>query len=270
MKDDAIQEVEKNVDQIIGEMDLFDDDLMSMVFDKNIQATELLLKVILKRDDIVVISVAGQREFQNPIVGGRNIRLDILVQDCSGKFYNVEVQKKPEGAHIRRARFNSSMLDSRMLKEGQEFSELRDSYVVFITQTDIFGHGMPIYTINRYFEEIDSAFEDGSHIVYVNGSYKGDDAIGKLMHDFGCKRSEDIYYPELAEGVKHFKEEEGGRRIMCESVEKYADKKAETVRMDNQFEILKNLMESLKLTAEQAMAAMQLSEQDKAALLKRL
>ena len=72
-----------------------------------------------------------------------------------GKHYNVEVQKKPEGAHIRRARFNSSMLDSRMLKEGQEFSELEDSYVVFITQMDIFGYGIPIYTINRHFEEVE-------------------------------------------------------------------------------------------------------------------
>ena len=37
--------------------------------------------------------------------------------------------------------------------------------------------------------------------------------------DFGCKESKDIYYPELANGVKHFKEEEGGRKIMCEAVE---------------------------------------------------
>jgi hypothetical protein len=48
-------------------MDLFDDDLMSMVFDGNIEATELLLRVILKRDDITVVSVVGQREFQNPV-----------------------------------------------------------------------------------------------------------------------------------------------------------------------------------------------------------
>ena len=45
-----------------------------------------------------------------------------------GKHYNIEIQKKPEGAHIRCARFNSSMMDSRMLKEGQEFTELRDSF----------------------------------------------------------------------------------------------------------------------------------------------
>jgi hypothetical protein len=42
-----------------------------------------------------------------------------------------------------------------------------------------------------------------------------------MIHDFGCKDSKDIYYPELAKGVKHFKEE-GGRKIMCEAVERYA------------------------------------------------
>jgi len=224
MTDEEIQQDNKTVEQIVDDMNLFDDDLKSMVFDGNIEATGLLLKIILKRDDIIIIRVVGQREFQSPIVGGRNIRLDILAKDHTGKHYNIEVQKKPEGAHVRRARFNSSMKDSRMLKEGQEFSELQDSYMVFITQTDIFGYGLPIYTINRHFEEIDDEFDDGSHIVYANGSYKGDDAVGRLMHDFGCKRSKDIYYPELAKGVKHFKEEEG-RKVMCEAVEKYAEKK---------------------------------------------
>lgn len=266
MATEEIQQDTRTVDQIVDDMDLFDDDLMSMVFDGNIPATELLLKIILKRNDINVISVVGQREFQNPVVGGRNIRLDILAKDSVGKHYNVEVQKKPEGAHIRRARFNSSMMDSRMLKEGQEFSELRDSYMVFITQTDIFGHGIPIYTVNRHFEEIDDLFDDGSHIVYVNGSYTGDDAIGKLMHDFACKESKDIYYPELAKGVKHFKEEEGGRKIMCESVEKYADSK----RIDALYEAVKNLMETMKLSAEQAMSAIKVSENDRAILMKRL
>jgi hypothetical protein len=53
----------RTVEQIVDDMDLFDDDLMSMVFDGNIEATELLLRVILKRDDITVVSVVGQREF---------------------------------------------------------------------------------------------------------------------------------------------------------------------------------------------------------------
>lgn len=49
----------------------FDDDLLSMVFDANIEATDLL-RIILKQDDIQVVSVVGQREFQIPVVGGRD------------------------------------------------------------------------------------------------------------------------------------------------------------------------------------------------------
>ena len=274
MKEGEIKQDVKTVEQLVDGMNLFDDDLMSMVFDGNIEAAELLLRIILKRDDITVISVVGQKEFQNPVVGGRNIRLDILAVDSAGKHYNVEVQQKPEGAHVRRARFHSSMMDSRMLKEGQEFSEIPDSYMVFITRTDIFGRGIPIYTVNRRFEEIDDWFDDGSHIVYVNGSYRGEDAIGRLMHDFHCKESKDMYYKELRAGVKHFKEEEGGREAMCEAVEKYAERYAERYAdkrvSDEKIQMVKNVMKSMKWTAEQAMSAMQMSDHDRAELIKKL
>ncbi len=274
MSVEEIQQNIKTIEQIIDDMNLFDDDLMSLVFDANIPATELLLKIILKRDDIEVISVVGQREFQNPVVGGRDIRLDILAKDSTGKHYNIEVQKRPEGAHVRRARFNSSMMDSRMLKAGQEFSKLRDSYMIFITQTDIFGYGIPIYTVNRYFEEIDLPFNDGSHIVYVNGNYKGEDAIGKLMYDFGCKDSKNMYYSELAKSMKHFKEEEGGRKIMGEAVEKYAEKYAEqyaeNVRLNSLLDSIKKMMTNLKIEAEQAMNVLEINDSDREILQKRL
>lgn len=70
---EEIQLDKKIVEQIVDDIDLFDDDLMSMVFDGNNLAAGLLLKIVLKRDDITVISVVGQREFQNPVVGGRDI-----------------------------------------------------------------------------------------------------------------------------------------------------------------------------------------------------
>ncbi len=83
-----------------------------------------LLRIILKQNGIKVINVAGQREFQNPVVGGRNIRLDIFAKDVAGKYYNVEAQKKPEGAHIRRARFNTKdMYYSELAKGVKHFKE---------------------------------------------------------------------------------------------------------------------------------------------------
>ena len=224
-KETKKKQIYTNVEEIVDNMTLFDDDLMSIVFDANIPATELILKIILDRNDIKVVSVVGQRELKNPVVGGRNLRLDILAKDGQGELFNVEVQRKNSGANERRARFHSSMIDSRMLKKKQKFKELRDSYMIMITQNDYFGKGLPVYTVNRYIEELDTRFQDGSHIVYVNGRYRGNDPIGQLMHDFRCKKAKDMYHKELADSMKHFKEG-GGRSVMCEAVEKYAKKKA--------------------------------------------
>ena len=62
-------------------------------------------------------------------------------------------------------------------------------------------------------------FEDGSHILYVNGSYRSDTPIGKLMHDFSCTNAADMYYKPLADRVKFFKESKEGILIMCKVME---------------------------------------------------
>lgn len=62
-------------------------------------------------------------------------------------------------------------------------------------------------------------FEDGSHILYVNGAYRGDTPIGKLMHDFSCTDPADMYYETLAERVRFFKESKEGGLIMCKAME---------------------------------------------------
>jgi hypothetical protein len=69
--------------------------------------------------------------------------------------------------------------------------------------------------------------------VYVNGSYRVGDNLGRLMHDFNCKNSKDFYYPELMKDVRHFKEQGGGRKIMSEVVERYAKEYAEEKRYDD-------------------------------------
>ena len=49
MTEEKVLQDNKTVEQIVDDMNLFDDDLMSMVFDGNIEATELLLRIILKK-----------------------------------------------------------------------------------------------------------------------------------------------------------------------------------------------------------------------------
>lgn len=214
--------------KIIENLSLFDDDLMTLVFDKNILATELLLNIILQRNDLKVMEAVAQREYKNPMAGGRSITIDIYAMDADGKVYDVEVQCDPSGADVHRARFHSSMIDSKMLREKQKFKELHDSYVIFIAKTDVIGDGLPMYHVERTFQETGKAFNDGSHIIYVNGSYKNEeDPVGKLMHDFRCINPEDMFYKELARQVAYFKEIEGGQEIMCKAFKDLAEEMAE-------------------------------------------
>ncbi len=161
--------------QAVAQLRLLDDDLMTLVFDKNIEATELLLNIILQRNDLKVLEVVAQREYKNPMAGGRSIKIDICAKDADDKIYDIEVQRSDRGADFHRARFHSSMVDTKMLKERQEFKELRDSYVIFITENDIVGAGLSLYHIERVIKETGAEFKDGSHIIYVNGSYKNDE-----------------------------------------------------------------------------------------------
>lgn len=66
---------------------------------------------------------------------------------------------------------------------------VRHEYVIFIYKKDKFNEGMPVYHVDRYIRETGKFFEDGSHIIYVNGSYKSEDEIAQLMKDFHQKES---------------------------------------------------------------------------------
>ena len=253
--------------QILEGFRLLDDDFMTIVFQENKEAVQLLLNILLERRDIEVVEVVTQKEEKNPVVGGRSIILDIFAKDSEGKNYDVEVQRQDEGADVHRARYHSSILDSRMLKEKQKFKEIHDSYVIFITENDTMGRGLPVYHVERTIQELGELFHDGSHIMYVNGSYCNDeDPIGRLMHDFRSTKASDMYYSELAGQVRYFKETEGGQKKMCKAIEDMRKKE----RIETMFDNIRALMESMKWTAEQAMNAMKISDNDRELLIKKL
>lgn len=120
--------------QRIREFRLLDDDFMSKVFE-NKQCSELLLQVILNRNDIKVQNVYIQFDIKN--LQGRSVRLDILAVDNSGKIYNIEIQRSNNGAGVKRARYNSSMLDSNITEPGDKYEKLNETYIIFITENDI-------------------------------------------------------------------------------------------------------------------------------------
>lgn len=87
---------------------------------------------------------------------------------------------------------------------------------------------------------------------------QGESELGKLMHDFNCTNADDMNYDIMAERLK---ENPKGVNEMCKALEEMRNETAENTLLQT----IKNLMETMKWSAEQAMRAMKIptSEQEK-------
>ena len=86
----------------------------------------------------------------------------------------------------------------------------------------------------------------GSHIIYVNGSYRDDTPIGKLMYDFSCTQPADMNYGILGERDGLFKESKEGIAIMCKVME---DMRNETLK-ECMIDVTKRMLSDGKLPLE--------------------
>lgn len=215
---DDLTQHEKNL-KSIEDFRMFDDTFMSAVFDGQTKETEFLIRVILERDDITVVDTKAQFFVSNPY--GRGVRLDIFAKDNAGNAYHFEVERSKDRASVQRARFTGALVDGKLLRKGHPFEEIPDRYTIFITEEDLYGKGLPVYHAENTIKELDNQpLGDGSHIFFVNGAFRDDKTpIGKLMHDFACKKADEILNPILRERVRILKETEGGREAVCQIIE---------------------------------------------------
>ena len=223
---------------------LLDDDFLTKCFEGDTASIELVLQIVLEKPDLKVLDVRTQVFVENLL--NCSVRLDILAADSTGAKLNVEVQRSDKGAGRKRARYNSSMMDANLLKKGEDFDKLPETWVIFITENDVMGKGLPLYPIERCFLGTGERFEDGSHILYVNGAYRGDTPIGKLMHDFSCTDAADMYYGTLADRVRFFKESKEGIEIMCRAME---DMRNQTLK-EGMINVAKKMLEDGTITLE--------------------
>ncbi|MBR0099502.1 MAG: PD-(D/E)XK nuclease family transposase [Treponema sp.] len=232
----------------IAQFRLFDDDFMSKVFEDDIEATEFLLKIILQRDDLEVTESKGQVSIKNLL--GRSVPLDIKARDKTGKIYNIEVRRTDEGADEKRARYYNSSLDANTLLPHKNFKDLPETYVIFITEHDVLKCGLPLYHINRTIKENGMTFGDESNIIYVNGEYRGENEIGKLMHDFSCNNPDEMQLGLLAEKTRYFKKDEKGLKRMCKIMEDFAAEERNEEREEMAISLLEDETLSISKIAE--------------------
>ena len=189
-----------------------------------------MLRILLNRSDLTVQSSLTQKEKHN--IFGRSVRLDILAVDTQGKQYNVEIQRADKGVSEQRARYNQAMIDSHSLQTGDDFSALAETYIIFITEQEKYKKDKPIYKVKQSIEiygEGDLLYNDGTHKIYVNGEYNGEDAIGWLMHDFRESDADKMHYAEIAERVRFHKQENQEVTTVCRAFEEYGNERAANI-----------------------------------------
>ena len=196
--------------------------LMSDIFMRNVfkqrECLEYVLQVIMEKQDLRVIDQIIQKDYKN--LQGRSAIMDCVARDSEGKQFDVEIQQDNEGASPKRARYHSGLMDMNTLNPGQDFDELPESYVIFITRDDILGYDFPIYHIDRHIKEADDSFQDEAHIIYVNSRKQEDTELGRLMHDLHCRNADEMHSPVLAKRVHELKDTQKGVELMCHEMEK--------------------------------------------------
>lgn len=229
MRNDPFSKYDPEVVKTVQRMRLLDNDLMNAVL-SDIQCTQLVLRIIMDKPNLIVLAVRTQGAVHN--LKGRSVCFDVLATDSSKSLYDIEIQRADKGAGCKRARYNSTMIDSNVAEPGDEFDKLPETYVIFITENDVLGRGQLCYRVDRrYWDERSqeyALFEDAAHIIYVNAALEdGSSALGHLMADFRTRNPEDMHFASLREKVQFYKESPEGVDIMCKAVEDLQRKAAE-------------------------------------------
>ena len=119
----------------------------------------------------------------------------------------------------------------------------------------MYKSGKALYHVDRIIRENGTMVDNGFSELYVNAEVQDDSDVAKLMEIFTRHDAyDDEMFPITSKRKRLFKTTEEGVNEMCEVIEKYI---AEG-RREGKVEAIRNLMESMSLTAEQAMKALKI------------
>ena len=123
----------------------------------------------------------------------RAVRLDVYVAD-SDRVFDLEMQTTDNKNLDCRMRYYQSMIDAEILDKGADFTELKESNVIFFCTFDPFRKGLPRYTFCNTCEELpDLKLADKCRkIAYNVNAFKkvGDEKVRKLLEFISTGKSE--------------------------------------------------------------------------------
>lgn len=240
---------------------------------ENTEAHEAMLQIILEQEDLKLLTQAQAEKELRTAPWLRSIRLDVYAIGDDGTVYDTEMQAGHRTDLPKRSRYYQGLIDASLLEPGvTDFNLLNGAYVIMITPFDLFGLGKYCYTFReRCDEDKTLALNDGAVRIFLNTQGKNDSEVSKELVDFlhyvqctdeeFANKTESERIKKIHSCVCRIKaSEKVGVKYMQRWEEEIILKKE--AKEEERTNAISNLMKNLHLTAEQAMAALGIPEEE--------
>ena len=238
------------------------------IFCKIMEDKELLAELIhrilpdISFTDLTVIAQKSEKDGLDT----HGVRFDIFAKDESGRVIEIEMQVLNTGNLPLRIRFYNSLIDTQMLEPGVPYSKLKEKYIIMITTFDPYGQGRHFYSFTyRCDQDYNLQLGDEAVVIILNAVGTLDDVSDKLkafLDYVAGKPSDDEYIQKLEAAVKRARANKEWRREYMTAMMRDLENQ-EIGEQKAIAQALQNLMETLKLTLEQAMDALKIPSNER-------
>lgn len=214
--------------QIVSSLVIMDDAMFEAMCESP-EFVEELLQTVLENPKLRIKydSVVPQKSIKN--LKGRSVRLDAYIEG-ENTVFNVEIQCSDNCNHVKRVRYNASLITANNSETGDEFDNIQNLYVVYITKSDFFKKGLTVYHAQTTILETGDLVDNGLKEIYINTTQNDGSRIAKLMSLFEKKELDENDKEEFPNTYNKFfslKHDRQEVNRMCEKIENYAKKYAE-------------------------------------------
>ena len=241
------------------------------------QTIERLLDI-----DIKDISYPEEEKSIDIRLDSKSIRMDVYVNDDKGTVFNIEMQTSKDMEElVKRTRYYQDLIVIDLLEKGQSYSALNDTYIIFICTFGVFTGNRHKYSFkNLCIEEQGLSLDDGTTKLFLSTKGTADDISKPLKYFLDYidgKEPADELMQEIDNEVDTIKRCDEWRRdymtLAFEMDKKFAEGKSEGLaegkaeglaegKAEGKAEAVINLMETMNITAEQAMKALKIPDAD--------
>ena len=258
----TLEEKKKYVQQF----NIFDDAFFEMVA-KDKEAVEDILRIILHDPELVVTKLIPQNSVKN--LYGKSVRLDALCVTGGGRHINVEVQKEDNDNHAKRVRYNASCITANVSEPGENYENINDVYIIYISKFDVFHRRRRLYHVERSFYDKGEFIpvQDGEHLIYANASKEVEEEtedadVAELMEFFKNSQGQNDKFHRLTNRVHELKNNESEVNTMCKLVEDFAKEYAKEYAKEQAKEMICGLVRKGALSPEIGAEQLELSMED--------